>query len=98
MGLATINPHSQKEHTEIYKIPLKTFLTEIQAFKNVKNLQINVSKCRQTAMSGFVRISIHFFVNQSIGANPIIYRLVRSPSRYEISQEPSGVAACFQND
>ena len=34
MGLATINPHSQKEHTEIDKIRL--VLTEIQRFKNVK--------------------------------------------------------------
>ena len=37
MGLATIDPHSQKEHTEIHKIPnLVLVFTEIQAFKNVK--------------------------------------------------------------
>ena len=46
MGLATIDPHSQKEHTEIHKIPKfgvnRPVLTEIQAFKNVKNLQRNV--------------------------------------------------------
>ena len=36
MGLATIDPHGQKEHTEIHKIPKFGVLTEIQAFKNVK--------------------------------------------------------------
>ena len=40
MGLATIDPHGQKEHTEIDKIP---------------KFGVN--------LSGFVRISIHFFVN-----------------------------------
>ena len=48
MGLATIDPHSQKEHTEIHKIPKfgvnRARLTEIQAFENVKNLQRNVWK------------------------------------------------------
>ena len=40
MGLATIDPHSQKEHTEIHKIPMvgvnQARLTEIHRFKNVK--------------------------------------------------------------
>ena len=40
MGLATIDPHSQKEHTEIYNIPslvlIWLVLTETQRFKNVK--------------------------------------------------------------
>ena len=40
MGLATIDPHSQKEHTEIHKIPILVLirlgLTEIHRFKNVK--------------------------------------------------------------
>ena len=40
MGLATIDQHSQKEHTEIHKIPkfgvnLASF-DDIQRFKNVK--------------------------------------------------------------
>ena len=39
MGLATIDPHSQKEHTKIHMIPklvlISTVLTEIQRFKNV---------------------------------------------------------------
>ena len=44
MGLATIDPHSQKKHTEIHKIPkfgvilvlIRLVLTEIQRFKEVK--------------------------------------------------------------
>ena len=66
MGLATIDPHGQKEHTEIHKIPKFGVLTEIQAFKNVKKF---TKKCME------------------MRTNPdIIYRLVPSPSRYEISQ------------
>ena len=42
MGLATIDPHSHKEHIEIHKIPefglvfIRLVLTEIQRFENVK--------------------------------------------------------------
>ena len=41
MGLATIDSHSQKELTEIHKIPIslvsiRLVFTEIQRFKNVK--------------------------------------------------------------
>ena len=40
MGLATIDAHSQKEHTEIHKIPkfgvYQASFTEIQRFKNFK--------------------------------------------------------------
>ena len=40
MGLATIDPHSQKEHTEIHKTPtlvlIRLVLTDTQRFKNVK--------------------------------------------------------------
>ena len=42
MGLATIDPHCQKEHTEIHKISkfqlvlIRLVLTEIQPFENVK--------------------------------------------------------------
>ena len=40
MGVATIDPHSQREHTEIRKIPKfgvnQASFTEIQRFKNVK--------------------------------------------------------------
>ena len=44
MGLATIDPHSHKEDTEIHKIPkfgviIRLVLTEV--FKNLKNLQRN---------------------------------------------------------
>ena len=42
MGLATIDPHSQKEHTHIHKIPKfgvnRASFDAIQEFKNVKNL------------------------------------------------------------
>ena len=55
MGLATIDPHSQKEHAEIPKIPKfgvnQLVLTEIQAFKNEKNLQRNAWKCGQIRTS-----------------------------------------------
>ena len=42
MGLATIDSHSQKELTEIHKIPksclvvIRVVFTEIQPFENVK--------------------------------------------------------------
>ena len=64
MGLATIDPHSQKEHTKIHKIPkfgvnqIRLVFTEIQAFKNEKNLQRNVWKCGQIRTR--VRICPHF--------------------------------------
>ena len=41
MGQSTIDPHSQKEHAGIHKIPkfgviIRLVLTEIQRFNNVK--------------------------------------------------------------
>ena len=58
MGFATIDPHSQKEHTEIHKPNL-----------------------------GILWISLcSFWLCESIVANPIIYRLVPSPSRFENRQ------------
>ena len=38
MGLVTIDPHSQKEHTEIHKrlVLISPVLTEIQRFNNGK--------------------------------------------------------------
>ena len=40
MGLATIDSHSQKEHTENHKIPslvlIRLVLTEIERFKKFK--------------------------------------------------------------
>ena len=54
MGLATTDPHSQKEHTEIYKIlKFGVRVTGIQPFKYVKI----------TKKILVTRISIHFFVN-----------------------------------
>ena len=41
MGLATIDPHRQKEHTEVHKIPslmlIRLVLTEIQRCKKSQN-------------------------------------------------------------
>ena len=59
MGLATIDPHSQKEHTKSPSLVLiRLVLTEIQGFKNEKNLQRNVWECGQ--MRTLVRICPHF--------------------------------------
>ena len=49
MGLATIDSHSQKEHTEIHKIP--------------KFGVDQASLHWDTAVSDSVRIAVHFFVN-----------------------------------
>ena len=56
MGLATIDPHSQKEHTEIHRFPslvlIRPVLTEIQRNKNVK---INKEMYRRMASKRCVR-------------------------------------------
>ena len=54
MGLASIDPQSQKEHTEIHKM-----LIGHTGIKNVKNLRRNVWKCGQIRTS-LVRICPHF--------------------------------------
>ena len=51
MGLATIDPHSQKEHTEIHKIP---------------KFGVNQASFDFDAVSDSVRMVIHFFVNFDI--------------------------------
>ena len=60
MGLATIDPHSQKEHTEIHKIPKfgvnRLVLTEIQRFKKLKiNKEMYAIRtlCRHTFLCKF---------------------------------------------
>ena len=62
MGLATIDPHSQKEHTEIHKIPKfivnQASLTEIQRLKNVKIYGIR-TLC-QTSSDGHTFLSVNF--------------------------------------
>ena len=68
MGLATIDSHSQKEHTEIHKIPslvlIRLVLTEIERFKKVK---INKEMYgNPDAVLDSVRMAIHFFVNFDI--------------------------------
>ena len=68
MRLATIDPHSQKEHTEIHKIPKfgvnQLVLAEIQRFKNVKiNKEMHG---HPEDASNSDRMAIHFFVNFAI--------------------------------
>ena len=61
MGLATINPHNQKEHTESHKIP--TFgVNQLQRFKNV-NINKEIYVWDPNTVSDSVRMAIHFFVN-----------------------------------
>ena len=78
MGLATIDPHSQKEHTKIHKIP--EFGVNRASFDLVKTSPIN------TKLGDFVNPGELFLTMWTIIANPIIYRLVPSPLRYEIRQ------------
>ena len=68
MGLATIDSHSQKEHTEIHKIP-KFGINQPSfhwdtAIEKRQNLQRNV--WHPDAVSDSVQIAIHFFVNFDI--------------------------------
>ena len=68
MGLATIDPHSQKEHTEIHKISKfgvnqASFDWDTAIWKR-RNLQRNV--WHPDAVSDSVRMAIHFFVNFDI--------------------------------
>jgi len=65
MGLATIDPHSQKEHTEIHKIP-KFGVNQASfdwdtAIQKRQNQQRNV--WHPDAVSDSVQMAIHFFVN-----------------------------------
>ena len=69
MGLAPINPHGQKEHTKIHKIPKfgvnqASFDWDTAIFKKLQNLKRNV--WHADAVSDSVRIAIHFFVNFDI--------------------------------
>ena len=68
MGLATIDPHSQKEHTDIHKIPKfgvnqASFDWDKVIWKR-QNLQRNV--CHPDSVSDSLRMAIHFFVNFDI--------------------------------
>ena len=66
MGLATIDPHSLKEHTEIYKISKfgvnRPNSKQDTAIQKCQNLQRNVWLAGQ--LSG--KLAIHFFVNFDI--------------------------------
>ena len=68
MGLATIDSHSQKEHTEIHKtskfgVNQASFHLDTAISKR-QNLQRNV--WHPDAESDSVRIATHFFVNFDI--------------------------------
>ena len=65
MGLATIDPHSQKEHTEIDKIP--KFGVDQASFDwdtVIQNQQRNV--WHPDAVTDSIRMAIHFLVNFDI--------------------------------
>ena len=113
MGLATIDPHSRKVQTKLYKIPKfsvhRANSKQETALWKCQNLQRNVwpsGPCPNTA-SGWPYISLLIltFLNHCISVKTslintkpgdfvslgvffltIIYRLVLSPSRYEIRQ------------
>ena len=61
MELATIDPHSHKVQTKLYKIPIRLVLTEIQPFENVKIYKEMYS--HPDAVRRTVRMAIHFFVS-----------------------------------
>ena len=68
MGLAAIDPHSQKEHTEIHKIPkfgvYQASFYRDTTISKLQNLQRNV--WHPDALSDSVRMALHFFVNFDI--------------------------------
>ena len=59
MGLATIDPHSQKEYTEIHKMP--KFGVYQASFKNLKIYKEMYG--HPDALSDSVWMAIHYFVN-----------------------------------
>ena len=63
MGLAAIDPHSQKEHIEIRKRLMKidSIVSKIQPFQNVKIYKEMYGHLDTVRHS--VRMAIHFFVN-----------------------------------
>ena len=71
MGLATIDSHSQKEHTEIHKIFLSLVLirlvfTEIQPFENVKIYKGMYGNPDAIAVRHGVRMPYNFDVFKSL--------------------------------
>ena len=61
MGLATIDPHSQKEYAVIHKIPKfgVNQVTEIQRFKNVNKEMYG----HPDVLSDSVRMTIHNLIS-----------------------------------
>ena len=70
MGLATIDSHSQKEHTEIHKIPkFGVNQAEIQPFENVKiykEMYGNPDAVRHGVRMPYISLSILTFLNRCI--------------------------------
>ena len=64
MGLATIDPPSQKEHTEIHKIP--KFDVNQASFYWDSDLKTSKLTKKSMASSDGVRMPIHYFVNFDI--------------------------------
>ena len=77
MGLATIDPHSQKEHTEIHIIPkfgvIRLVLTEIKYLKTPKLTK----KCKaiRTLCSDSVHMGIHFILTFSMAVSCLLLSL-----------------------
>ena len=66
MGLATIDPHSHKAKTKLYKIPKfgvnrPNTVSKIQPFENVKIYKEMYG--HPDAVRNSVRMATHFFVN-----------------------------------
>ena len=106
MGLATIDPHSLKVQTKLYKIPKigvnrpkskqNTAIWKCQNLQRFLNVWPSISGCHTFFVNFDVFKSLYlsqmwisvcsFRLCGSLVANPIIYRLVPSPSRFEIRQ------------
>ena len=69
MGLATIDSHSQKEHTEIHKIP-KFGVNRFTRFLSLVLIGLVFTEIQQKRQNLWhpdsVGIAIHFFVNFDI--------------------------------
>ena len=65
MGLATIDPHSHKVHTKLYKIPKfgvnRLNSKQDTAVENVKSYKVMYG--HPDAVRHCVRMAIHFFAN-----------------------------------
>ena len=69
MGLATIDPQSQKEHSKIHRFPslvlIRLVLTEIQQIRSIK-INKEMYRCMASKHCVGVWSAIHFFVHFDI--------------------------------